>query len=406
MTIPGSLAVGAGTADGVERARTALQLRRPDAAEREARGVLAHDPQDPAAHALLALAVSALDRPDEALAEASEAVRLAPDAWFPHFVAGHILLRANRAREGLQAAWAALRIAPERAPAWELAARLHLKLKQWWLAAQAAQWGLAHNPQDSDLASLESLALTELANAPEAMALAADAVRRDPEQPLAHLAAGHAALVARDPGAAAQEFREALRLDPGNEHAVQWLVVALKQGDPVFRVLFRGLRGIGKRRLILPIGLWVILFGVLAVGHWTLWTADAADTLRLARSPYHRLLLRRREITAAWLSAGAVAAGLLTFAAGVAFRRADLASAGVATAALVTPIQETCSNVERRRRMILGGWTVLLALATGTVVAGSAVAPSAVTLGVPLALLAFLTVWPAQWARRLGRQQR
>lgn len=399
MSIPSSYQTGTGAADAAGRARTLLQLRRPDAAEREARGALARDPQHPEAHAMLALALSALRRADEALAEANEAVRLAPDSWLPHYVAGHVLLNAGQARAGLPAAWAALRVDPGKAVVWKLVTRLHLKLNECWLAAQAAHRGLTHDPEDSDLASLQSLALADLALAPGAATLAAQAVRLNPEEPLAHLAVGHAALVAGDPGTAARAFREALRLDPGNEHAREWLVIALKQRDPVYRSLYQALRGFGKQRLRLPLALWAVLFIVLAAANWALWTADAVQTLRLARDPSHRRLLHHRQVRAAWLSAAAVAAGFAALAAGPLTGRAGIASAGVALAALVTPIQETGSGTAPPGRMILGGWAALLTLATAALVVLSAVSPDAAPLGVPVALLAVLTIWPARWVR-------
>ena len=397
---------GTAAADAVMRARTLLQLRRPEGAEREARGALARDPGDGDAHAVLALALSALGRADEAVAEANEAVRLVPDNWWPHYVAAFILWKADRDRAGLTAAWAALRIDPSRASIWDVIARLHLSLQEWWLAVRAAQRGLACDPENSDLASLQSLALTELANAPGAAALAAEAVRLNPEEPLAHLAVGHAALGAKDPRAAEQAFREALRLTPANDHARDRLVIALKQRDPVYRVLYRWLNNLGKRRLRLPLALWVPFHIVIAAGHWGLWTAGAAGTLRLARDPYSRMLLPAGEIRAAWLSAGAVAAGVLTFVAGAVPGRSDLATAGVAMAALVTPVHETCTVTDRRAQMILGGWAVLLTLGIAGAVALSAVSPSPATPGVPLALLAVLTVWPARWIKRKAKQPR
>ena len=397
---------GTGTGDAVTRARALLQLRRPEGAEREARGALARDPEDGEAHGVLALALSARGRAEEAVAEAGEAVRLMPGTWWPHHVAAFVLWKADRDRAGLAAARAALRIDPTRAATWDVIARLHLSLKEWWLAVQAAQRGLACDPENSDLVSLQSLALTELANAPGAVALAAEAVRLDPEEQLAHLAAGHAALAAKDRQAAARAFREALRLAPGSDHARELLVIALKQRDPVYRALFRWLNGLGRQHLRLPLALWIPFHIVVAVGHWALWTASAAGTLRLARDPYYRMLLPGREIRAAWLSAGAVAAGALTFAAGVVRGRADLAAAGVAMAALVTPVQETCTVTAQRERMILGGWTVLLTLAITTVVVLSAVAPSPATVGLPLALLAVATVWPAQSLKRKARRSR
>lgn len=406
MSSPTPPETGTGTSDAVARARTLLQLRRPEAAEREARGALARDPEHWEAHAVLALALSGLRRPDEALAEANEGVRLAPDDWWPHYVAAFVLWKADRDRAGLSAAWTALRIDPTRAATWDVIARLHLSLKEWRLAAQAAQQGRACDPENSDLASLQSLALTEMANAPGAVALAAEAVRLRPEEQLAHLAVGHAALAAGDPRAAAQAFRAALQLAPGNDSAREWLIIALKQRDPVYRVLFTTLNGLGKQRLWLPLFAWIPFHLIVAAGHWMLWTASTAGTLRLARDPYHRMLLSHRQIRAAWLSTAVVAAGVLTFAAGLARGHGDLASAGVAMVALVTPVQETGAATARRRRMILAGWSVQLTLATAAVVALSAVAPSTVTFGVPLALLAILTIWPAQWARRKARRRR
>ncbi|GAA3648480.1 hypothetical protein GCM10022224_009050 [Nonomuraea antimicrobica] len=379
-------------ADPIERARTLLGMRRPADAERELRGLLAQEPQHVAGHALLGLALIEQRRVAEAVEEAGEAVRLAPDQWLPHYAAAQVHYRARRPGDAMTAIRAALALQPEYAHTWDLLARTHMLLGEWRQMADAARRGLSIDPQDAGLVSLLSLACTNLGDAEEARAAAAHAVGLDPESTLAHFVHGRAELRFGEPRRAAESFREVLRLDPGFGGARDLLVAALKQRNPVYRWLSR-LRGRfpGGWRLIflLPaIPPVILVFVVMAVLHWVAWVAEAWTTLRLARARTTRLLFEGVDARVAVACCGLVATGAVLLGLGIGLGQDAVGVAGVAVMALVTPVQEAAHTGSPRRRAVLYGWAVLLALT---------VAVSVLVSQPTVALLAVYTALATGW---------
>ncbi|MEV4247926.1 tetratricopeptide repeat protein [Streptosporangium canum] len=390
-----------------ERARTLLRMGRAEAAERALRGALAVDPLHVVSHSLLALTLVTRGAVDEAIAEAGEAVRLAPEHWFPHYMAGQVLYYADRPEEALRAARAALAIDLDQAQVWELLARVHGDREEWPLMAEAARRGLALDPHDSKLVSFLAVALGELGDREQALAVAGDAVRLDPEAPLAHLVYGRVLLAFGSARDAARAFREVLRLDPGMDQARELLVVALKRRNPLYRAVSRLPAGLGSRRMLALLPLvppLIAAFVVIAVVHWTMWVAESLVTLRLARGSYTRLLFRRGELRSAVLCSAALAGGTALLVLGVALSHPVTGVAGAALLALVTPVQEAAYTASPLAQRILTGWAGALALMIAVSSALSVLWPAArIPTSVPLlAMWAGLgTIWVAVAVRRL-----
>ncbi|MFI6884344.1 tetratricopeptide repeat protein [Streptosporangium canum] len=389
-----------------ERGRTLLRMGRVEAAERELRGALAVDPLHVVSHSLLALTLVTRGAVDEAIAEAGEAVRLAPEHWFPHYMAGQVLYYADRPEEALRAARAALAIDLDQAQIWELLARVHGGREEWPLMAEAARRGLALDPHDSKLVSFLAVALGELGDREQALAVAGDAVRLDPEAPLAHLVYGRVLLAFGSARDAARAFREVLRLDPGMDQARELLVVALKRRNPLYRAVSRLPGSLGSWRVLalLPlISPLIAIFVVIAVAHWAMWVAESLVTLRLARGAYNRLLFRRGELRSTVLCGAVLAGGTALLVLGVTLSHPVTGVAGAALLALVTPIQEAAYTASPLARKILTGWAGALALVIAVSLALSVLRPARIPTGVPLlAMWAGLgTIWVAAAVRRL-----
>ncbi|MFC4011958.1 tetratricopeptide repeat protein [Nonomuraea purpurea] len=388
------------TDDSIQRARTLLSMRRPADAERELRGVLATDPNHATAHCILALALVQQGGNTEAVAEAQEGIRLAPEHWFPQYTAGQVYYRLRVADSAIASAEASLALEPEETATWELLARANLLKQDFPRVVEAARRGLAIDPQDSDLVSLLSLAHTNLGETGPAMAAAAHAVQLDPESATAHLAAGRAALAAGEARRAAEYFREVLRLDPGFEPAREQLVDALKQRNPLYRLLsklrlrfFCGWRMV----LLLPVAPpLVLVFVLIAVLHWAAWVAESVTTLRLARAKATQLLFENAESRVAMACCAIVVAGVALLALGIGVGHDALGMAGVAVMALVTPVQEAAHTGSARGRVVLYGWTALL---VATTVTGAVLDVPTVALLSVYAGLA--TIWVAAGVRRL-----
>ncbi|MFI6484375.1 tetratricopeptide repeat protein [Nonomuraea sp. NPDC050663] len=168
--------------EAVTRARTLIQLGRPEQAERELRGALAREPQHAASHALLALALVSQGhgRAPEAVSEALESVRLAPQWWFAHYVTAQVLMRAGRLQEAQRAVETVLSQQPEYAPAWELLGRVMLKQGRWREAERAARQGQALDPEDADVALVLAVALEGAGDRAAAREAAGRAIARPP----------------------------------------------------------------------------------------------------------------------------------------------------------------------------------------------------------------------------------
>ncbi|WP_170223075.1 tetratricopeptide repeat protein [Nonomuraea turkmeniaca] len=385
--------------ESLERARTLMRLRRHADAERELRGVLAVEPQQDMAHCLLALALVHQGKAAEAVTMAQEAVRLVPDHWYPHYVAGQVYYRLNLAGPAMAAAEASLAQSTEQVSAWELLARTHMIKGQWRQIVEAAQRGLAVDPQVPDLVSLLSVAHTKLGEAEPARAAAAQAVRLDPESATAHLAAGRAALAFGDPRAAADSFREVLRLDPEFSPARDLLVTALKQRNPLQRMLSNlrhRYRGGWRLVFLLPVAPPLIaVFVLIALLHWVAWVGESVTVLRLARTRATRLLFEGVEGRVAMACCALVVAGAGVLALGIALGQEAVGTAGAAVMALVTAVQEATHTSSPRGRVVMYGWTGLLVVAiVAAVIAG---APAVALLGVYAGLG---TIWVAAGVRR------
>ena len=83
----------------LERALLLYQQGRVDLAERELHQELSEDPNEPWAHALLALCLLRRGQKAQATQSAQQAVGLAPEASFVHYVLATVLHERNRLDE-------------------------------------------------------------------------------------------------------------------------------------------------------------------------------------------------------------------------------------------------------------------------------------------------------------------
>lgn len=219
----------------LERAQLLLQQSRPADAEREAMLALAQRPDHPLAHAYLALSRSDLGKSTEALDAARSAVGLAPDVAFFHYVQALVLHRADRDREAKTEVSEAIRLDPDEERHFALLASVELAERNWPAALEAAEQGLALNPEDVGCANLRSMALVRMGRKAEAMATVDFALERDPQNAVSHANQGWNCLHKNDPKRAQTHFREALRLNPELEYARQGMLEALKARNPIYR---------------------------------------------------------------------------------------------------------------------------------------------------------------------------
>lgn len=320
----------------VARAQLLLSQNRPRQAEEILRHALASDPGDGACHALLALCLLRdRERLAEATREAEQAVHLAPDQAYAHFVLALVLDRRNRDQAALEAIDRAIAIDPEDADYHGVRARLLGALSRWKDALAAAETGLSHDPAHGTCSAIRSTALERTGRLGDALGEADRAVRQDPDSSSAHASRGWALLARGDDREARVAFREALRLEPGNEFAREGMIQAINSGNVVFRGFYRAMLWVSRLdsrvQWALILGAWVgvRMLNSLAKAHpwlapWVLpisiayllvammsWILMPVFNTMLRFHPFGRHLLNRDEIWASNLVAGALASGLV-----------------------------------------------------------------------------------------------
>jgi tetratricopeptide (TPR) repeat protein len=242
------------------RGQLLLSQSRFDLAEQEFRLALAHDPDDPLPHALLALCILEREGFDEAQAEAERAVGLGPDLPFCRRVLAAVFLRRNRLEEAEKVAQTGLEMDPYDPEMHLTLANINLLKRDWKRAEYFANEGLALEPDHVGCANARATALTNLGRKDEAEATIRGILERDPEDAFSHANQGWTALHQSDPNKALEHFREALRLEPDLEWAQAGMVEALKARYFLYRWMLRfflWMGSLGNRWQ------WAIILGLL-----------------------------------------------------------------------------------------------------------------------------------------------
>lgn len=138
------------------------------AAERHLRAIVAREPDDSVAIALLALVLLAQERLEEATTLARRAVSTGPDTCFTHRALGTVLLARNHFPEALREAQEAIQLDPEDSEDYALAARAYAGQGRWDAALAMASRGLELDSEHVPSASVRALALRHLGRTTEA----------------------------------------------------------------------------------------------------------------------------------------------------------------------------------------------------------------------------------------------
>lgn len=231
----------------LERSRLLLAQSRPADAEQEAMHALALDPAHVGALTLLALSRSEQGRHEAALAPAQEAVGLAPGEPHVHYVHAVVFHRMDRREDAFRAVNEALRLDPADPDIFALLSSIELSRRNWPGALEAAERALQLNAEHVNAANLRSMALVRLGRKTEAMETVDFALRRAPEDAFSHANQGWNCLHRNEPRQAQEHFREALRLDPGNDYAREGMLEALKARNPVYRGLLAYFLWLGRQ---------------------------------------------------------------------------------------------------------------------------------------------------------------
>jgi tetratricopeptide (TPR) repeat protein len=191
--------------------------------------------EDPLTHALMALCFLRLKKFREATEHAQRAIHLSPDVSIGYHALSLVMLERNRLRESRQLIEEAIRLKPYEADYFAILASIHLQESRWKDALEAANQGLQIEPEHGTCTNLRAQALVKLGDRAAAAATMGEALARRPDDAWTHANQGWAMLHERRPYKALEHFREALRLEPGNQWARAGIIEAMKARNFVYR---------------------------------------------------------------------------------------------------------------------------------------------------------------------------
>ena len=363
----------------LQRALLLYEQSRYDQAETELRRVLASEPNDAFAHAMLALCLAKGKKLNEALAESQHAIHLAPDEAFPHHARASVLVE----REDFAAAGAAvaesIRLDPHQADAFSLQAAVRLEQRDWNGALASAEKGLEIDAEHVGCTNLRAMALRQLGRKEESAATMHEALAKAPEDALTHANQGWALLQRGDPKKALEHFREALRIDPELDWAREGIVEALKARNPIYRVVLayffwmsrlsagaqwgvllggvigsRVLNSLAKSNpklapFILPVQVLYLLFVLLT------WTAKPMFNLALRLNRFGRLALSDEQVKASNWMGLALLIALIGLALGLFSNVTQGLAVALVFGGMLVPLGATftCQRKKPRRKLAI-----------------------------------------------------
>lgn len=229
-----------------QRAATLIDLKKFDAAAREARRALEQNP-DSEAHRLLAWALWQQGKLGEAEHAARKALGLAPNNAECHSTLALVLSHQGRHEEAETHYQKAVALAPRIHVFHCRYAGFCLRTGQWEAALKKADEALRLAPGHVESLTVRADALCRLDRLEEAEETAHQALALNPNWPGAHHVLGHIYQARRQIDKALGSFRESLRLAPMNQPYKQCLARAVGAKFPILGLLWRGTLE-GRRR--------------------------------------------------------------------------------------------------------------------------------------------------------------
>ncbi len=301
-----------------------------------------------------------------------------------------MLLDQGRLKEAEAAVQTAIALDPFDADHLALLGDIELGRRRWAATLEAAERGLALNPEHSHCINLRAIAQTQLGRKDEAAETLGSALARDPENALTQANQGWALLHRGDHARALEHFREALRIDPELEWARVGIIEAMKARYLVYRLLLRFSLWIGRQGNVAQ---WAIILGfvfgrkalatlarenpALAPFLWPvlalsfafllmIWIASPLFDLLLRLNRFGRLALSRdQRIASNWIG-GCFFLAVVCFVSYLAGSRNAGFVGMMYFGFLLMPLAVTFRLDPGRPRLLMAAYTAVVADASGT----------------------------------------
>lgn len=324
-------ATGQETGGRLDRASVLLEQERYELAERELRRLIAEEPGDVSAHALLGVCLSEQRKHKAAAESAQRAVHLDPTYPYAYYTLAYAYYNAERLNEAESTIGEAIRLDPEEATYYALLSSVKIQRRRWREALEAAERGLYFEPEHVGCINLRAMALNQLGQRDDAAVAVEGALNVEPENALTHANRGWQEVHRGRYDRAMEHFREALRIDAQLEWAREGVAEVLKARNPVYRVMLRyflwSSRLSGRSMWLFIIGFLVLsrvlregirtrpelapllwpLYGLYLAFVLMTWIARPLFDLLLRLDPVGRVALSKQQVAAS----NAVGAALL-----------------------------------------------------------------------------------------------
>ncbi len=241
----------------LQRASILYDQRRYDLVADEAQRILAGNPDDAQALAMLSLAHTRQGKYEDATYEAKAAIGVQPDLALPHMAHAQALFYRNRFSEARLAAQQAISLEPNSPQHYALLGYVELETRNWQAAYDAASKGLAIDANDAAVLRVRSIAAVHLGRLDEAHTAITSALNAD-LKPGALATLGYQQMQSGQFREARATFANTLRMDPTNRMARFGLVETIKASNVFYRTILRYLLWISRLPSWLLVGL---LFG-------------------------------------------------------------------------------------------------------------------------------------------------
>ncbi len=259
-----------------QRAQLLMEVQRFDDAIEALRRHLLEDPNDPHAHAQLAICLAQKQQFPPATEHAQRAVGMAPDQGFGHYALAYVMLRRNRLAAAHEAADAAVRFEPDDVHNYRLRAAIRMQQERWTEALADCEAGLTIDAEDSGCLTMRAQCLMRLGRRGEASRSVESALHRRPDDPYSHATHGWTLLESGDPDQAMHHFREALRLEPDLEYAREGIVHAMQARHFIYRWF---LKYVFWMMRLSPGARWGVIVGGLFASRFVRQMADTQPAL-------------------------------------------------------------------------------------------------------------------------------
>jgi len=380
----------------ISKAQLLIEQERYELAEKELIREISESPENPVAHALLALCLSNQKKYIQAVQEAHMAIGFAPDLSFCHYVLGVVLVDQGQLDKAEAAIREALALDSWHPEYYGLLASIKINQKKWQEALDFASEGLKIEPENVQCINLLGIALTKLGFKREAIYSIDSALAHDPENAFTHANQGWTLLEHGEHKKALEHFREALRLEPNLEYARDGILEALKAKNFIYRMLLKyffwmsklsnknqwifiiglivGVRLLRELAKIVPVLAPVItpIIILYFIFVFLVWTSDPLFNLLLRLDKFGRLALSEEQVFASnvvGMLIGGSALSFIIFLVALNSTFIDTSTpllTSIFLGLMILPASGALAKKKGRGRKILGLYTIALGL-TGVV---------------------------------------